>query len=329
MYGGLLQQTTAFFAELGIADMLIEQEAQTLSVAELARRTGVEKGLLRRMLRLTTIMGLTTSQPDDNIGVTALGRLLSSNARQSRREWAMWISQGWRWDSFRDLPETMRTGQTMLERQGTDFYEHLAETPEQYDRFLRGQIGAHRQMHQAVAAAYETDSPLLIDVGGGYGTLTEAFLQRHPTMRSILFDVPDSAAQAIAAIQQAGLSDRCIYRGGNFFESVPTGESGTIYALSCILHNWNDEHCVRLLQVLRAAMQPDNCLLIIEPTVLEAATQLHRGIVMDMFMVCMHGGRERSLPEHDELLQAAGFTRTHTIQTAAPAVVFEAKLAAP
>jgi hypothetical protein len=131
-----------------------------------------------------------------------------------------------------------------------------------------------------------------------------ALLRHYPDTRGIVFDLPETAEQAAATIAAAPVADRIEARGGDFFAAVPAG--GDLYLLKQILHDWGDEDCVRILRSIRAAISERGRLAVIE-YLLPDACEHHSGFAMDIHMMVLSTGRERTLSDYEALLEAAGF----------------------
>jgi hypothetical protein len=160
----------------------------------------------------------------------------------------------------------------------------------------------------------------LVDVGGSQGLLLASILRATPSMHGVLFDLPvmvEGAAELFAAAQ--GIGDRATVVGGDFFESVPTGDA---HILKHILHDWDDEHCVAILRSCRNATVEGGRLLVIEEA-LPSGNAPSPGKILDLFML-MVGGRERTQAEYGALLQQASYELKRIIPTATPLHVIEA-----
>jgi len=160
-----------------------------------------------------------------------------------------------------------------------------------------------------------------VDVGGGTGTLLAAVLGKCPDATGVLFDLPEVAEQAQPAIGAAGLAGRCEILAGDFFESVPEG--GDAYVLSWILHDWDDERAEAILRNCRAACAPGAHLVIVE-TILPPGDEPHFGKVLDVAMLVVTGGRERTEAEYAGLLERAGFRFSAAVPTPSPMTVLDA-----
>jgi hypothetical protein len=183
-------------------------------------------------------------------------------------------------------------------------------------------IGFHGAEPPAVAAAYDFGLVgTLVDVGGASGNMLAAVLTRHPGVRGVLFDLPHAVSQSGAFLASNGIDGRVSVVSGDFFSSVPAGND--CYLLSHIIHDWSEEQCLAILRNVRAAMKPKGRLLIVE-MVLPTGDAPHPGKLLDMVMLVVPGGRERTEAEYRDLLAKAGFRLTRVVPTASPVSVVEA-----
>jgi SAM-dependent methyltransferase len=222
-----------------------------------------------------------------------------------------------------DMLRSVATGDPAFDRVfGMSYFPYLAQHPEANETFNRAMTGWSAQLDSAVVAAYDF-SPFgtVVDVGGGYGRLLIAILTAHPRMRGVLFDQPHVVAVATAGLQAAGVSERCETAGGDFFVEVPSG--GDAYILAQIVHDWDDERSLTILRNCRRAIGPAGKLLLIE-MVIAAGNERDLGKFLDLHMLALLGGRERTGAEYRSLLAKASFTLTRIVPTQAGASVVEA-----
>ena len=163
----------------------------------------------------------------------------------------------------------------------------------------------------------------VVDVGGATGNLLSAILSRHPGPRGILFDRPHVVSDAPALLAALGVTDRATIEAGSFFETIPAG--GDVYILSHIIHDWSEEQCLTILGHVRRAMRPDGRLLLVE-MVLPAGDTQHLGKLLDIVMLVLPGGQERTEEEYRTLLGKAGFRLIRVVPTDSAASVVEAVL---
>jgi hypothetical protein len=186
-------------------------------------------------------------------------------------------------------------------------------------------VGFHGAEPAAVAAAYDFSGiNTVVDVGGATGNMLAHILARHAGPKGILFDRPHVVTDAPAFLRARGVEGRVTIQHGNFFESVPAG--GDAYILSHIIHDWNEDQCATILGNCRAAMKPGAKLLIVEFVLPEGNTP-HFGKLVDMVMLAIPGGEERTAAEYRTLLAASGFRMTRVVPTASDVSVVEAERA--
>jgi ubiquinone/menaquinone biosynthesis C-methylase UbiE len=172
----------------------------------------------------------------------------------------------------------------------------------------------------AVAAAYDLSSARsVVDIGGGFGALLTAILQRNAGPKGVLFDLPHVIAEARTKFDSA-LASRVEFVPGDFFKAVPSGHD--VYLMKYILHDWNDERSRAILASTRAAMRGRGTLLVVE--VIVNAPNQAGGKVGDVFMLVRTGGRNRTEQEYRDLLASGGFDLTRVIRTASDLSVMEA-----
>jgi hypothetical protein len=188
---------------------------------------------------------------------------------------------------------------------GMPIFAYLAEHPDTV-RYFADLMSRTTAIIEAFVFANHRFEPfeLAVDVGGSHGRLMMALLGRHPQSRGIVFDMPKTAEQAAAIVAASPVADRIEARGGDFFEAVPAG--GDLYLLKQILHDWNDEECVQILSSIRAAIGDRGRLAVIEYLLPEDCVP-HSGFSMDVHMMVLSTGQERTLSEYNRLFEAGGF----------------------
>jgi hypothetical protein len=160
-----------------------------------------------------------------------------------------------------------------------------------------------------------------VDVGGGDGSLLIGILQANPEMQGIVFDLPQVVAWAEHRIDDAGLSDRCIASGGDAFVEVP--RDGDAYILSRVIHDWDDDHAVKILVNCRSALAAGGRILVIERTMPNSGHErnfipvslLSDINLTDLNMMVMTSGRERTLNEYQNLFGQSGLNLIRVVPT--------------
>ncbi len=276
------------------------------TVEELAQAGGLHAPTLLRLLRNVATTGLLRTVAPDTYELTPAGRaLLRGLAGQAAR----WSSVDEVYGSLADLSETVRTGVSpFLLRHGTmyDFLSAEPELSEMFDVFMELQTApvAVRVGELLASSGGMPAGSTLVDVGGGKGTLVAAILRASPGARGVVLDLERSAAAAQAYLDQAGVAERSEFVAGDFFKSVPAGADA--YLLSQIVHNWDDAGVTTILRNIRAGIRDDGRLLIVEAP-LPADDEPCFVKDLDIRMLTLQAGGERTLAEYESLLAAAGF----------------------
>ena len=221
------------------------------------------------------------------------------------------------WSSWGNLLDAVRTGQPAFELvHGMPAFDYQVAHADHADAFNRFMAAATGERHVAVATAYDfSGAKVVADVGGGHGRVLGEILRRNPNARGMLFDLPHVIAGCGPVLEAAGVSERVTLVEGSFFEFVPPGAD--VYFLSQILHDWDDARCATILRNCRAAMSPDARLLISELVVPDRGLPPEVAL-MDMQMMVILSGKERTVAEFGALLAAAGLDLVRAHPTSMP-----------
>ena len=320
--GHYVSQAIYVAAKLGIADLLGNGPQRH---DELAKATGTHAPSLRRVLRLLASTGVLRETDGGSFELTPLGSCLRSGPGSFRAVAQLFAGPAV-WSSWGDLLHTVRTGDTAWHRLfGSDSFEYLTTHPEEGAIFDEAMAAFTAMVAIAVAAAYDfTPFGSVVDVGGGDGALLAGILRENPALRGIVFDLPRVAERAGKQIAAAGLSDRCEFVAGDFFQAVPGG--GDAYMLKHVIHDWDDRRAIGILESCRRAMGPHAKLLIVEgvyPLRIDQSVESRGAAANDVNMMVCTGGRQRSEAEFRELYDAAGFKLTSIVPTLAMSSVIE------
>lgn len=292
-------------ARLRIADALAEGPK---TVAELASRLNVHELSLYRLLRALASRGIFTETQDSTFQLTPMAELLRSDVTGSLHGLALYSGapEQHRYNSWGELFETVRTGEPAFHRVvGKSPFEYLSENTEAARTFDAAMASWTAAAANTILAHYDFSCHShIMDVGGGNGRLLSEILGRYQSLRGTLFDVDHVASRARTLFGKEGLGTRVDCVGGSFLEQIPSGCD--LYILKNILHDWADETAVEILRVCRRAMSDDSRLLIVE-SVIRPGNEPGTGKLMDMNMLVIHGGRERTEAEYGELLSQSGF----------------------
>ena len=317
--GYWVSQSIYAVAKLGVADLLRDGPQD---IEQLARSLHVDQSALYRIMRTLASQGLFAEDDEHRFRLTPLGSLLQTDVPGSMRAMAIWNGE-LPYRAWGAVMHTMETGQPALKHAlGMKLFDYLSQDLESRRVFDEAMTGLSIQVSQAVVSAYDFSGiDRIVDVGGGQGTLIAAILAAYDQMKAVLFDLPPAIENAREQVQAAGLASRCEVAGGNFFEEVPAGAG--CYILASVIHDWDDEHSLRILKNCRAAMDHGSRLLLVECVIPDSSGPLFSKL-LDLQMLVVTGGRERTETQFKELLSAADFRVTRIIQTAAPECVIEA-----
>jgi hypothetical protein len=308
-------------AEFRLADFLADGPK---SSAELARLCGAHPDRLHRVLRALARIELVRQEADGRFALAPLGEPLRSDVPDSLYRMArLWGSDLFKLTWMR-LPHSVRTGQSAQEYlYGLRQFDYLATQPGVAAIFNEGMLAGTLTVAAAVVDAYDfAPVKTVVDVGGGSGALAATVLRSYSAMRGIVFDLPFCQQGAIDYLTSAGVSDRCQFVPGDFFESIPPGADA--YVLKFILHDWEDEKCAQILKTCRAAVSGEAKLLLVESVLPPDGGPLTDAVFGDVTMIVHTGGRERTEAEFASLLEAAGFRLARVVPTRVAQSVIEA-----
>ena len=327
MFGFYPAQVLHTAARLGIAEFLADGP---LDLRVLAARLDAHQPSLHRLLRALVLFGVL-EETNDRYALTDRGQLLRDGTSSSIRNLTMLFGCDEVWRSWGQLEYSIRTGKPSWDHVlGQDNFEYLETHPELNAVFNRAMGEGSRAAAPGVVGAHDfSDASVVVDVGGGNGTLIAAILQAHPHLRGVLFDLPSGAETAESVLAAAGVVDRCDVVKGDFFSSVVEG--GDTYVIKSVIHDWDDERSVTILEHCRKAMPDDGTLLLVEPIMPEsvAGTNEAWGMIMsDLNMLAVALGKERTEREFTDLLGSAGF-KLQAVTPCGPPTGFSVMAATP
>ena len=305
-------------AKFGIADLL---DDGAKSVEELATITDTKPELLYRLLRALASVGIFAEVDTHRFCLTPLAEPLRSGVTGT--QWSLALMMGE--DQYRawgNLADTLQTGDNAYEKIfGKPLFERLAEQPEKARIFDDAMTGIHGRETGAILDAYDFSGiNVIADIGGGNGSKITAILQKHPEMQGILFDLPHVVERARPKIEASGVSDRCQLLSGDFFQSVPSGADA--YVMRHIIHDWDDEKSHTILHNCHAVMSQGNKLLVVE-SVIPPGNEPFMGKFLDLTMMLIPGGKERTEAEYRKLYDRSGFELVRIVPTSTEVSIVE------
>lgn len=308
-------------ARLGIADQLAAGPKHSHDVAV---RIGVSADGVHRLMRALASRGVLSQRADGAFALTRVGHALRSDTPGSLRDMVLFIGHPIRWADWGNLEHSVRTGHTAFaELHGSPFFDYLGKDPEFAAVFNKAMTATSGLADEVALSACDFSGfSLVVDVGGGHGSVLATILGSAPQARGILYDLPDVVADAGPTFDAAGLTDRVSVQGGSFMDSVPDG--GDAYVMKNIIHDWSDDDAVTILRNIRTAMAPGGRLLLLEMVLPERAGS-DIGLLLDLEMLVTAGGRERTRGEYANLLSRTGFRLTRVTDTVTPLSIVEAE----
>jgi SAM-dependent methyltransferase len=298
-------------AKLNVADQLADGERD---VADLAKVTETHPGALYRLLRLLAGSGIFAETTPGRFKLTPMAECLRTGPH-SLRPTVLW--QDALSPAREQLLYSVKTGKSAFEKVfGKDIFAWYDEHPDDQRVFNEAMAAHATNTHTALLDAYDfSQFGHIIDVGGGHGAFLSAILRANPGVRGTVFDLPKTIPGAQARMKEQGLTSRCEVVGGDFFQAVPSG--GDLYIMSHIIHDWDDQDSIAIIKNIRKAIAPRGKLLLVE-MVVPAGNEFSIAKHMDMLMLVISGGKERTEKEYAELYAASGFRLDRVVTTRSP-----------
>jgi hypothetical protein len=307
--------------KLGIPDLL---QSGPKTTEELASATETHAPSLFRILRALVSVGVLSSAEGGRFAQTPLSETLVTDAPGSLRWFAVSELGQEHYPAWGNLMHSVKTGEIAFDNFfGADVWKYFQQNPEDAAVFNNSMSNVTAAVNEAITSLYDfSQFGTLVDVGGGHGGLITAILNKNPQLRGVLFDAPEVIEGARPKIEAAGLADRLETVPGDFFKSVPAG--GDAYIMKWIIHDWDDEKSNTILRNCRSQM-PANGKLILVDCVVPETDEPHFSKFIDLNMLVMTGGKERTEKEFAELLAAAGLKLLRVIPTDLPTSIVEAE----
>jgi hypothetical protein len=319
--GYWLSQMVFVVARLGVADVLAKG-SQTAEV--IARRVGAQAPFLRRVLRALASVGVFAEGAGGRFRLTPLAQTLRSDRPDSLRSFALMMVDDYNRQAWGELEHAVTTGGSPFEKCfGMPIFAYLQHHPDKERTFSASMASISGTENAAVARAYPFgEIGQLVDVGGAHGHLLATILGRHRKLRGVLYDQPQVVAGAAQSgfLKAPAVRKRCEVVGGSFFESVPTGADG--YIMKYILHDWDDEKSLRILNNCREAMAPGGRVLVVDH-VIPAGNAGDWGKQLDINMMVLTGGQERTREQFRDLFAHAGLRLKRVVPTDSPLSILE------
>jgi SAM-dependent methyltransferase len=317
--GYWVSQAIYVAAKLGIADLLKDGPQ---SCVALATATGADAPSLFRLMRALSGVGVFSQLGRDRFALSRLAESLQAEVHGSLR--AMVITLGEiHYQACGNLLHSVQTGSAAFNHVfGASLFDYLRQNIDAADAFNQGVANVSSMLAYAVLMAYDfTGISSIVDIGGGHGKFLEKILQFNPDIRGTVFDTASTIERAKQQLRDNAWGRRCSYVTGDFFGSVPQGADA--YLLCGVIHDWDDSRAVTVLRNCRRAMTKNSRVLLVDMIVPDTASASFSKL-LDLNMLVINGGRERTKAEFCALLNAVGYKLTRIVPTMAPQSVIEA-----
>jgi hypothetical protein len=293
-------------ATLGIPDLIAHGIDEPAAIAD---SLGTNVDATTRLLRHLVARGAFTQKRNHKLALTKASVLLTTDHPLSRKAEFDVDGVGPRLErALSGMLYSIQTGESgYVQVHGKPLWEEMGES-----RALTNAFDSEMEQHARSVGArllveYDWNHVHnVVDVGGGTGALLRVLLTEHAHLRGTVVEMADAAGRARSLLSEAGLSNRSEVFEGSFFEPLP--KAADVYLLSWILHDWADGEAIQILQRCREAMTPDGRILIIEKPL-----DRNPDTALDLRMLVFFGGKERYLPEYEEIIDAAGLKLFETI----------------
>jgi O-methyltransferase domain len=318
MTGHMIASAVNIVAQLAVPDRLANGPR---TADDLARETGVNADALYRVMRALASAGVFEERDGRTFALTPAGEALKDGPV---RAMALWIACPLNLRVHADAMHSLKTGAPAVEvTVGESAFAHFAKNPDISRIFNDAMTAFSTVVIPAVLDAYDFSGiKTLVDVAGGHGGVLTGVLQKYPAITGVLFDLEHVIEGARPRIAALGLADRVSTASGDFFKAVPAG--GDAYIMKHIIHDWDDDKATLILENIRKVLPKDGRVILIE-SVIPPGNEPALGKIIDLEMLVMPGGRERTEEEFRRLFDRAGYRITRIVPTQSPLSVIEAR----
>nr|BDC79578.1 hypothetical plant O-methyltransferase [Thujopsis dolabrata var. hondae] len=273
---------------------------------------------LFRIMRLLASIGVFTEEstvdyggtPQFKYGLTTLSKLLVKNGPQkSCAPTVLAINVKCIIDGYQHLHDSVVEGcPAFIKAHGMGIFEYMSNNPETNRIFNEGMATNTSPLMAHVVKIYDgfRSFKSVVDVAGGVGSAISVIVEEYPHIHGINFDLAHviGTAAPIHGVEHVE---------GNMFEQIP---SANAIFMKWILHDWDDEQCLKILKNCHEAIPEDGKVLIVDAVIdEEEGTKRRAGLLFDMcMMAAAPGGKERTCKEFEDLFYKAGFNSYRVIK---------------
>ena len=317
--GYIVSQTVRALAELSIADHLAHGPA---TAHELASKASANQDGVARLLQAAASFGIVAYDQNRGFVSTPLLDTLRSDIPGSLRALAISQNSPSHWLPIGRLTEAVRSGSNQsVATLGHDIFEYFARTPSEAAIFTKMMEETSELVKAEAVRLIDTRSvAMTADVGGANGALLCGLAAANPHVKGVVYDLPHVVDSATEHVREQGLSDRVSVVAGDFFQSAPPAD---LYLLKQILHDWDDESCVKILTNCARSLLPNGRVIVVA-ILIGAIGEPGFGPLVDMIMLAQTGGKERTADEYEKLFARSGLKLSAVTPTQSPFSLIEA-----
>ncbi|WP_405889636.1 acetylserotonin O-methyltransferase [Streptomyces sp. NBC_00133] len=309
-------------AQLGLADAV---DDKPITVEELATAVGADASALTRLMRALVSFGIFRQEGPGRYSHSEASRAMRSDAPASLTD-IMLTGGSWGWAMWGKLAESVRSGKCAFqETYGKDLFTYFHEDDNAAgEQCLRGYAAQSQAMNPGVVKALDLSGvATFCDVGGGHGSLVRSLLEGNPHVNAVLYDRPHAIDAALPELREGGsLGDRCELVIGDCFERVPAAD---VHLIRQVLHMWEDDACNTVLRNCVEAGHSGGRVVLLEQLVADPP-ETPWDALMDLHMLLVMGGWERTADEYRVMFERAGMEFTGVTPTGTPLRLIEGRI---
>ena len=282
---------------------------------EIAKELGLDDALSYRLLRALASMGFLNEKDDQRFSITPMGELVRKDHPQTLRGVILLEEGPEHYAIWKHLSEMVKDGRQdgFMREFGLKIFDYISQKPayrEVFNYAMSSYSATHTKLVLEALKSYDFSKiTSLCDVGGGHGHLICNILHGNPQLQGTVLELESTIKnKELLWAEKMGMADRCRYLAGDMFQEVPRSDA---YIMKMILHDWNDDECVKILSNIQKASSLGGRVLIVEHVVPGPETP-HFSKLFDIHMMCALTGRERTEKEYASLLQRAGLSYVQT-----------------
>ncbi|MDR9899842.1 acetylserotonin O-methyltransferase [Aetokthonos hydrillicola Thurmond2011] len=327
IYGYWQSQCLYVATNLGIPNLL---QSGSMTVETIAKETSTKVETLYVVLRALAHLGVFVEKPGRVFAATELSNLLITNAEPSLGHFLMHITEPSMWDAWRELGNSLKTGEVAFERaNGKKFYEFfMTENPEYRNLFNNSMTFLTNQAVDSVFEVYDFGQyGTVMDVGGNQGALISHIVKKFGC-KGMLFDLPHEVKTAPAFLAKQGLDEDAVQIiAGNALEEIPKGADAIV--MKYFLSVFSSQDSIKVLTRCREALPKHGRIILLQTLVpprgapVEYPDGTIPALAAVQMMVTNPGGYWRTEQEYKELFYNSGFQLEKIIYTGTSLTVME------